>query len=343
MEEALIRSIYNDVIRKIKIKYGLDLGYMKCKISDMPEHTDGTSAPEYVGKSAGCRTNKGYIVLSPNPEKVRAFYGEKHPEKNLEEFEFKLIAHELAHEIYATFKPEALVNRYIEDAYNSHFKTNYLTKGKYNGDKLREELFAEYFADVLWRHNTDYEYGKFYFYHLVPDDADLSKGLITPAYAYNTGDMDLFNKMTDKYRDRICNQWNIFPDKDPGMLSPEEIIYAINKFRESNYGVYTIYLFRYPPYKELGINMARCLKNKRIVRVNIDANDVISQTRDIYWGHKNSNTKNDELSRTYYELISKEDYFKSYDDNAKMIFARINHIGLVTKNGRLRPGSFEMV
>lgn len=38
-----VKSLYN-------VKLGIDLSYMKCKISDMPEHIDGSAAPEYVGK-----------------------------------------------------------------------------------------------------------------------------------------------------------------------------------------------------------------------------------------------------------------------------------------------------
>ena len=156
-------------------------------------------------------------------------------------------------------------------------------------------------------------------------------------------DIELFRKMTDKYRERICYKWKIYPNKTPKELTDEEIINAINKYRKSKYGINTLYLFRYPPYKQLGPNMAKCLEGKTIVEVNIDSDIVKSQLYSIDFGHYHSNTDNEQLDKLYYETVTKKVYFEDYDDNARMIFANLNHIGIILKNGQLRPNSFKVL
>lgn len=177
---------------------------------------------------------------------------------------------------------------------------------------------------------------EFYFYHLIPDTVKLDKyGLISPDYMYKHNMMDLYMKSVDKYRNRLCSGWNIYPNKRPEGLTPDEIYNGINKFRKSMDGNNQIYFFKYPPYKELGPRMADILSHKRVVRININNPRVKKYIKDIDWGWDGSNTDNRKLNRSYYENISYADYFKKYNDNASMNFAMLNHISITPKNGYL--------
>lgn len=188
---------------------------------------------------------------------------------------------------------------------------------------------------------SEQEHKPFLFYHLAPKTANLDFGLITPGFAYNNGMLELFRKMIDKYRHRICYEWNIFPNKTPDELTDQEIIYAINKFRKNPLGINTLYCFKFPPYKELGKNMKEILKHKVVCEIDINSPSVLFQTESIDYGYLYSNSDNKKLNREYYENVSFNEYFKDYDDNAKMVFANLNHIGLVLKDGILNNWIFK--
>lgn len=179
----------------------------------------------------------------------------------------------------------------------------------------------------------------FYFYHLIPKNADLSKGILTPQYFYNHSMFKEFDACTDKYRDRLCNVWGYYPNKKPEELTREEIIKGLNKFRKSKNGCKTVYLFRYPPYEALGNNMRKILQGKDILRIDIDNKELKKYITDIFWGYWFSNSDNKKLDREYYENISKSQYFQYYDDYNKMSFAKLNHISLTCKYGYI-PNKF---
>lgn len=339
VNEREILKTFDEVKSLYNVKLGIDLSYMKCKISDMPEHTDGSAAPEYVGKSAGCRTSKGYIVINPDLEKPMKYYGST--AKNINEFLFKIIAHELGHEVYAKHN-NATVQRYIDEAMRMDFDTEYLNHEKYTKVKYQEELFCEFMGYYLYKNESDYEYDKFYFYNAVSSINE--KGLITPGYAYRNGDKELFRYMTNKYRYRICYEWNIFPNKTPDELTDEDIVYALNKFRKSEHGIDTIYFFRYKPSLSLGPNIRKSLNGSTFVRINLNSKKLLSQLQeDVFWGYDMSSSNNKPLNRIYYEMVSKKDYFSRYDDNNKMIYSTLNHIGLIVKNGQIKPSLLEVL
>ena len=73
------------------------------------------------------------------------------------------------------------------------------------------------------------------FYHLVPDNISLTNdGIVSLEYFY-INDKRLYSKYTDKYRDRLVNEWNIYPNRDKESLSIEEIHDGINKFRDDRW------------------------------------------------------------------------------------------------------------
>jgi hypothetical protein len=94
-------------------------------------------------------------------------------------------------------------------------------------------------------------------------------------------------------------------------------------------------MFRYPPYKELGPHMADLLKDKEIYAFDINDPNNQKYINAIDWGWDGSNTDNKKLHRQWYENISKEDYFKKYDDNGKPLFAPLNHISIDPSKGFL--------
>lgn len=170
-----------------------------------------------------------------------------------------------------------------------------------------------------------------YFYHLVNKNIDISKGLFSLKYMFDHELFDLFDVNVSKYKERIVNYWNIEKYKNRKELSREEYIDALNIFR-GQYGASYIYFFKFPPYKELGNNMEKILENKDIYRININDEKVRNHIIDIFYGYHMSNSDNVLLNKSYYENITKNEYFKNYNDNKKPIFASLNHIGIVFRD-----------
>lgn len=171
-----------------------------------------------------------------------------------------------------------------------------------------------------------------YFYHMIDKNILLDdKGLKTPDYVLKVeNNKRLYLKMTDKYRNRLVSPdgWNIYPGKNPDELTAEEIYDGINSFRGDSRGNNQIYMFRYPPTKELGPNMKAVLDTKDIYAFDINDPNNSKYINNINWGFDGSFTGNTPLSKDWYENISKEDYFSKYDDNGKMLFASLNHISI---------------
>ena len=171
-----------------------------------------------------------------------------------------------------------------------------------------------------------------YFYHMIDKNISLDdKGLKTPDYVLKVEhNEELYLKMTDKYRNRLVSPdgWNIYPDKQPDELTADEIYNGINSFRGDSRGNNQIYMFRYPPTKELGPNMRAVLDTKDIYAFDINDPNNSKYINNINWGFNGSFTGNKPLSKDWYENISQDDYFSKYDDNGKMLFASLNHISI---------------
>lgn len=169
----------------------------------------------------------------------------------------------------------------------------------------------------------------FYFYHLLPKDIKLTKyGLVSLQFMLDNKMYKEFDYYTEKYKDRLVNGWNYYPNKKANELTREEIIDGLNKFRGEN-GVNSIYFFKYPPYKSLGPQMKNILKYKNIYRIDLKNPEVQKYIQLIDWGYMNSNSDNKKLNQEYYENITPQEYFKNYDDSLQMNFARLNHIAIV--------------
>lgn len=173
----------------------------------------------------------------------------------------------------------------------------------------------------------------FYFYHLVPKGSDMRNGLVSLEWQYYN-DKKSFKKNSDKYRDRICNGWNL-SDKNPKDLTDQEILSALNTFRNDKHGANKIYFFKYPPTELLGDNMKELLKYKDIYRIDLYDDNTRRCIEDIDWGYNGSYTGNEKLNEKWYKDISQKDYFSKYSDDDIPLFSSLNHIGITPKNMRI--------
>ena len=234
------------------------------------------------------------------------------------------------------------VNSFKYDVIEFHGHPQYHSTGK----EYVEWMYERDENEVVYQSTaTIEEYHKFkeemsagkhmYFYHLLPNDVHLdSKGLKTPEYVYKVeGNRSLYLQMVDKYRNRLCNGWGIYPDRDPESLAPKEIYDGINKFRQDPDGNNRIYMFRYPPTPDLGPNMKKTLDGKTIYAFDILNPKNKEYIKSIHWGFKDSHTDNEALTREYYEDITPEEYFANYDDDSPMLFASLSHISITPSKG----------
>lgn len=171
-----------------------------------------------------------------------------------------------------------------------------------------------------------------YFYHLVDKSANLDIGILSLKYFYDNEMYKEFDEYAEKYKRRIVNDWGIekFKDTPEELLSREDILDALKIFRGDN-GASYIYFFRFPPYSELGQNMKEILKNKDIYCINLNDEELQLQIKDIFYGYENIHSDNKKLDKSYYENVTKEEYFSSYEDNVSMNYAKLNHISIAFK------------
>lgn len=170
-----------------------------------------------------------------------------------------------------------------------------------------------------------------YFYHLLPKDANLSDGIVTPEWYYRMQKFDEYKKITDKYRDRMVYDWKIYLNIDPSEITLKQMYYGLNYFRGDKNGNNRIYCFRYLPTKSLGKNMKKILDSKKAIRIDIADGLTKRYIESIDWGFWMSDSRNRALHRQYYEKVTPKEYFYYYDDNNPMTFSTLNHIAIIPK------------
>lgn len=170
------------------------------------------------------------------------------------------------------------------------------------------------------------------FYHLLPEDANITEyGIVTPEFYYRNGQFKEYKKVTDKYRDRLVYDWQIYPNIYPEEITIKQMYDGLNYFRGDKNGNNRIYCFRYLPYKALGRNMESILNGKRAIQIDILDGLTKRYIDSIDWGYWMSDSRNRALHRTYYQNVTKEEYFHYYNDNAQPIFSTLNHIAIIPK------------
>ena len=172
----------------------------------------------------------------------------------------------------------------------------------------------------------------FYFYHLLPDNVRLNKDrIVSPEYWFRKGDTIQYLKCVDKYRVRLCKDWKIYPNLKPEDLTPIQIYNGLNIFRNDKDGNNRIYLFKYPPYKDLGPNMSKVLDSKRIFQIDIESGLSRQYIKKIDYGYWLSDSRNRKLNRHYYINITEDDYFYTYNDSDYPLFKGLNHIAIIPR------------
>lgn len=181
-----------------------------------------------------------------------------------------------------------------------------------------------------------------YFYHLVNKGCNIDQGLLSLQYMYDHKMNDLFDKNILKYKSRILNSWNIEKYKGKKDLTREEYLNALKIYRKEE-GPNYIYFFKYAPYKKLGSRITELSKYKDIYRININDEELQKEIIDIFYGYDMNDSNNKLLDRSYYERVTKEEYFSKYDDKIEMNFSTLNHIGISFKSGKCPTKFLEKV
>ena len=139
------RSLIKRIIEAYKDKYSTDLSYMKFEDSPVAYFNNGKKVgDDFNLPFGGSWTKKKKIYLNENmDEPMKAF----NIKEDKDTFTSRIIAHELAHEIYNRKSNKKLRDFIIANADKEGFTTPYLKT--VSPDKMDEETFAEYMADQL--------------------------------------------------------------------------------------------------------------------------------------------------------------------------------------------------
>lgn len=143
---SMIAQLFDEAVHDYTSFLGIDLSYMKCKISTQPVYNNGEPCFEHKPEEcAGDWTKLGWIRLNPDTASVRQHYAVD----DMTDIDFMrlIIRHELAHEIWHMKGNEALKKQVLEAAKEEDFTTKYLKTVEKH--KLLEETFCEYLAANL--------------------------------------------------------------------------------------------------------------------------------------------------------------------------------------------------
>jgi hypothetical protein len=139
---------FDDIVKAYKDRYGVDLSHMMMRWSKHPVYNNGKRSYEFNDdESGGSWVNDSTIRINPNMGPVMKRFGIDGMTQR--EFRKRLIAHELAHEIWRKQQVERndLIKAILAKAKKEKFTTPYLPTVPEH--KLDEETFAEYMSDQL--------------------------------------------------------------------------------------------------------------------------------------------------------------------------------------------------
>ena len=206
----------------------------------------------------------------------------------------------------------------------------YATQHAIEEKPVNEEV--EYFEETRSKPQQKH----FYFYHMVPKKSNMKNGILSMQYMYDHDMNDLLDNSLNKYRKRMSDKdmWGYYPDTNPEDLTQDQLIKGLQKYRGKD-ALNKIYFFRYAPYSALGPNMKSTIAGKDIYRIDLNDPRVQKLIKKVDWGYVGSNNDNERLTKDWYEKVTKDDYFKDYDDKSKMNFASMNHIGISPIKGNI--------
>lgn len=147
----ILTPLFDKTLEIYKKLYKFDLYYMDIEMSDIPLNTNGKPS-KFVTKEqfGGCWTTKQIIYINPHFELPVKYYEKVCDKETYMRILKIIIAHELAHEIYANhasieFKKE--IKKKIKD---ENFTTSYIQALDINYEKYDEERFCEYLAAQIY-------------------------------------------------------------------------------------------------------------------------------------------------------------------------------------------------
>lgn len=139
------RALIKRIINAYREKYNTDLSYMKFEDSPVAYFNNGKKVgDDFNLPFGGSWTKKKKIYLNENMDDPMKAFNIK---EDKDTFTSRIIAHELAHELYNNHASDLLKQEIAKRIKAKKFTTPYLKTVK--GDKLDEEAFAEYVADSL--------------------------------------------------------------------------------------------------------------------------------------------------------------------------------------------------
>ena len=140
---------FDYIVRAYKDRYGIDLSHMKMKWSKHPVYNNGKRSYELDDDETGgswCRD--GAVRINPNMRPVMNRFGIS---GKVKDFRRKLIAHELAHEVWHNQADQDRIKKLIRDslrqARKEKFTTPYLDT--YSPDTPRKKFDSELFAEWM--------------------------------------------------------------------------------------------------------------------------------------------------------------------------------------------------
>ena len=155
VKKAASNKDFDDIVKAYKDRYGVDLSHMAMRWSKHPVYNNGERSYEFDDdETGGSWVNDSTIRINPNIGPVMKRFGVEGVTQR--EFRKRLIAHELAHEIWKKQREERkdLIKSILAKAKEEKFTTPYLpTVPK---QKLDEETFAEYMSDQLNKKAASY-------------------------------------------------------------------------------------------------------------------------------------------------------------------------------------------
>jgi len=145
---------FSRIVDAYRNRYGLDLSHMRMKWSKHPVYNDGRRSYDFADdETGGSWVDDGTVRINPNMGPVMKRFGVEGMTQA--EFRRRLIAHELAHEVWHNQANQDRIKKLIRDslrqARKEKFTTPYLDT--YSPDtpkkKFDSELFAEWMSDQL--------------------------------------------------------------------------------------------------------------------------------------------------------------------------------------------------
>lgn len=141
---------FDKVVRAYRDRYGIDLSHMRMKWSKHPVYIDGRRSYDFPDdEHGGSWCTDGAIRINPKMGPVLKRFGIEGMTQA--EFRRRLIAHELAHEVWHNQARKEKVKRLIRDslakAREENFTTPYLDT--YSPDTPRKKFDSELFAEWM--------------------------------------------------------------------------------------------------------------------------------------------------------------------------------------------------